>query len=141
MTTCEPNSTEPRPELRQFKPEDLPWVAELTRSPGAAPWTPEPGDWGVLQPPLAFLHFREIAFGEFEILNLVVATGARRQRIARMLLEHAVAKGGDWFLEVRESNEAARKLYVSAGFIEIGRRPRYYANPREDAIVMRLKKC
>ena len=42
------------------------------------------------------------------------------------------------FLEVRPSNPGAQALYASEGFIEIGRRPRYYpaADGREDAIVM-----
>ena len=41
------------------------------------------------------------------------------------------------FLEVRESNSAARKLYDSRGFREIGRRRNYYRRPVEDALVMR----
>ena len=127
--------------IRQFTPADREWLDELTRVPGAAPWTPAPGDWGVLHPPSAFLHFREVASGEFEILNLVVGVAVRRRGIARALLGYALEKGGDWFLEVRESNEPARKLYESMGFVEIGRRRRYYANPSEDAIVMGLKRC
>jgi len=41
------------------------------------------------------------------------------------------------FLEVRESNTAARALYGSRGFREIGRRKNYYRRPVEDALVMR----
>ena len=41
------------------------------------------------------------------------------------------------FLEVRESNSAARALYNSRGFIEIGRRSKYYRRPVEDALVLR----
>jgi len=41
------------------------------------------------------------------------------------------------FLEVRESNDAARGLYGSRGFSEIGRRRGYYRRPVEDALVMR----
>jgi len=41
-------------------------------------------------------------------------------------------------LEVRDSNKAARGFYGSFGFIEVGRRPGYYADPVEDAILMRL---
>jgi ribosomal-protein-alanine N-acetyltransferase len=39
------------------------------------------------------------------------------------------------FLEVRESNAAARRLYIKQGFAETGRRKRYYRNPVEDAIL------
>ena len=41
------------------------------------------------------------------------------------------------FLEVRESNRAARALYASRGFTEIGRRQAYYRRPVEDALVLR----
>jgi len=42
------------------------------------------------------------------------------------------------YLEVRDSNVAARALYASRGFAEIGRRRDYYRRPREDALVLRL---
>jgi ribosomal-protein-alanine N-acetyltransferase len=42
------------------------------------------------------------------------------------------------YLEVRDSNMAARALYASRGFVEIGRRRDYYRRPREDALVLRL---
>ena len=52
----------------------------------------------------------------------------------------AASKGGaaTVFLEVRESNGAARALYAALGFTELARRKAYYSNPREDAVVMRL---
>ena len=42
------------------------------------------------------------------------------------------------YLEVRESNVAARELYRSAGFEEIGRCAEYYTEPAETAIVMKF---
>jgi len=42
------------------------------------------------------------------------------------------------FLEVRADNPSAEGLYLSEGFEEIGRRPRYYQPDDVDAIVMRL---
>src|SRR6185312_1486534 len=77
--------------------------------------------------------------GEREILNLAVHGEGRRQRIASSLLKHELARGGAFFLEVRESNLAARKLYESLGFRAIGRRNQYYVNPAETAIVMKRK--
>lgn len=44
----------------------------------------------------------------------------------------------DVLLEVRQSNEAAQRLYARHGFVTIGRRRRYYQAPPEDAVVMRL---
>ena len=42
------------------------------------------------------------------------------------------------FLEVRESNQAARALYEKWAFLESGRRRRYYQEPDEDAILYRI---
>jgi ribosomal-protein-alanine N-acetyltransferase len=42
------------------------------------------------------------------------------------------------FLEVRTSNDAARALYASRGFVPVGRRRAYYRDPLEDALVLRL---
>ena len=79
-----------------------------------------------------------------EIANLAVVPTARRRGVARALLEAIVAEAREsrivrLFLEVRESNAAARTLYASAGFAPIARRARYYRKPVEDAIVLRLE--
>jgi ribosomal-protein-alanine acetyltransferase len=79
------------------------------------------------------------AADEMEILNLAVAGGYRRRGVARMLLAEAMREGGDagarsiW-LEVRASNESARRFYEAAGFRTAGRRAKYYRNPDEDAV-------
>ena len=44
------------------------------------------------------------------------------------------------FLEVRESNLAARSPYESEGFVTDGKRKNFYQNPREDAILMSYRK-
>jgi [ribosomal protein S18]-alanine N-acetyltransferase len=86
-----------------------------------------------------FLASREIAPGEREVLNIAVDRAQRRRGIARELLQHALKSlPGAWFLEVRESNTAAVKLYENAGFQPVGRRPEYYREPLEAAIVMRF---
>ncbi len=81
---------------------------------------------------------------EGEIANLAVVPTSRRRGVARALLESIIAEArasriARLFLEVRESNAAARALYVSMGFTPIARRPRYYRKPVEDAIVLRLE--
>lgn len=83
----------------------------------------------------------EATGGEYEILNVAVDPGWRRKGIAKALLHHQLARGGQHFLEVRASNEAARKLYQHMGFEVIGTRPKYYSDPEESAIVMRWKWC
>jgi [ribosomal protein S18]-alanine N-acetyltransferase len=78
---------------------------------------------------------------EREILNIAVLPDFRRLGIGRSLLEHELQEPAVYILEVRESNLAARQLYTRLGFAEIGKRPYYYQSPRENAIVMRLKRC
>ena len=80
---------------------------------------------------------------EWELENLVVAPSARREGLGKRLLDAllAAAQATDSlavFLEVRESNVAARALYEKAGLEQIGRRRSYYSASREDAILYRL---
>jgi len=80
-------------------------------------------------------------FDEAHILNLACHPHCRRQNVATTLLEHCFHLFGDSgtkkvFLEVRESNHAARALYTKFGFKPIGLRRGYYTDTREDAIVM-----
>jgi len=89
-----------------------------------------------------FLVAHEVA-AEWEIENLAIAGAARRRglgtRLLGAFLDDARAQGATAvFLEVRESNRAARSLYENWAFVESGRRPAYYTEPQEDAIVYRL---
>ncbi|UJP08860.1 ribosomal protein S18-alanine N-acetyltransferase [Microbacterium sp. KUDC0406] len=62
----------------------------------------------------------------------------RGRRMLRLLLDQARERGArDTFLEVRDDNEVAQALYLAEGFVEIGRRPRYYKGGI-DAIVMKI---
>jgi ribosomal-protein-alanine acetyltransferase len=64
----------------------------------------------------------------------------RGRTMLRMLLAEATARGArEVFLEVRADNPSAEGLYLSEGFEEIGRRPRYYQPDDVDAIVMKVK--
>ncbi len=79
--------------------------------------------------------------GELEIHNLVVAPELRRRGLGRLLLSFALAfgvrRGAERaLLEVRCANAAARGLYAAEGFREVGRRPGYYAQPADDALVL-----
>lgn len=83
-----------------------------------------------------------IAGTEGDLANLATSTSSRRSGVGRRLLAHvlelAQSRGAHTiFLEVRESNSAARALYHSAGFVDVGRRAKYYARPVEDALVLR----
>jgi ribosomal-protein-alanine N-acetyltransferase len=83
-------------------------------------------------------------FEEMHLLNLTVAPGHEGRGYARELLAQlytmsAAVNAGSLWLEVRESNARARRLYLHEGFAEAGRRRDYYPAPqgrREDAILM-----
>lgn len=83
--------------------------------------------WGVLdQGELANLCVRPEQFGS----GLAV-------RLLEEVLARLAARGvSQCFLEVRESNERARRFYERHGFREVGRRKRYYVEPDEDALVL-----
>ena len=78
---------------------------------------------------------------EAEILEVAVAASERRKGIASELMSEVF----DWcgqngimhiFLEVRESNSAARAYYKKYGFVENGVRKNYYRDPVENAVLM-----
>ena len=80
--------------------------------------------------------------GEADMMNVAVHPEYRRRGIARMLINElmdALAKQGvhSLALEVRDSNAPAIALYEQLGFSQVGRRPNYYRNPREDALILR----
>ena len=86
-----------------------------------------------------FLVAQHIA-PEWELENIVVAPELRKKGIGARLLNELLAQASETnslsvFLEVRESNFAARKLYDKAGFQPTGRRNSYYADPVEDALL------
>jgi [ribosomal protein S18]-alanine N-acetyltransferase len=133
---------------------DAPTLSRLERQCFSDPWSTQ-GFREVLGTPVCFgligeagpevqgyLLARAVA-GEGEILNLAVVPGARRRGIGGALLEvglrHLRERGArEVFLEVRESNQAARAMYQSRGFRVVGARQRYYRQPVEDALVFRL---
>jgi len=128
--------------LRPAQPHDLDAIARIQ---GRSSWNPAEylnfdcrvaEEFGAV---VAFLASRETAPGEREILFIAVDPAERRRGIAKRLLQHELRRApGEWFLEVRESNLAAIRLYESTGFRAIGRRENYYSEPCESAIVMRF---
>ena len=77
-----------------------------------------------------------------DMMNIAVHPDYRRQGVARELvaeLTDALAEKGVKILalEVRQSNAPAIALYEQLGFQQVGLRPNYYRNPRENALIMR----
>ena len=80
--------------------------------------------------------------GESDMMNIAVDAHYRRQGIAQALVKELVAqlkeKGNHSLtLEVRISNAPAIALYEKLGFVQVGKRPNYYRNPKEDALILR----
>jgi ribosomal-protein-alanine N-acetyltransferase len=128
--------------IRPGKAEDLDNIAAIQNSSDAA------SHWDVasyLQYDLrvaevdgivaGFMCCRTVGPGELEVLNLVVSPESQRRGIAKALLQTITEV--TVFLEVRESNTAAKTLYEQVGFRVAGRRARYYSEPVEDALIMR----
>ncbi len=134
---------EPKIVIRQATAGDLGRVQEIEAdSNESARWEPEAYLTfecivAELSTTIAgFMVSRSTAVREREILNIVVAPEFRRRGVATALIQSL--GNGEVFLEVRESNAPARRLYQKLGFSEIGRRPEYYEDPPESAVVMRL---
>ena len=121
-------------------PED-PWtpfmLADELSSPASCYWiaTNEAGD------PVGYGGVK-VGGDQADVMTIGVVPHARGHGIGRAILDALL----DWarqvgaaeiFLDVRPSNEGAIALYNSRGFVEIGRRPRYFRNPVEEAVEMR----
>ena len=142
--------------IRSFREEDAPAISEILRdSNQAAQWPFEsyaslansPG--GILllceakTQVVGFVAARQAA-DQAEILNIAVHIDFRRKGVASALLAGALdafrrSAIAHVFLELRESNLPARKLYERHGFLRTGRRKSYYTNPTEDALCMLRK--
>ncbi len=80
--------------------------------------------------------------GEADMMNVAVAASYRRQGIGEKLVTELIRslKENQVYaltLEVRVSNCGAIALYEKLGFVQVGRRPNYYKNPKEDALILK----
>ena len=131
----------------------VPQIAELEKLCFSDPWS-EQSIASELENPLSLwlvaVEAGEVVgyvgsqtvLGETDMMNLAVAPEARRQGTGRALVLALVEalkekESHSLMLEVRASNIPAQKLYASLGFSQVGRRPKYYVNPREDALILR----
>ena len=139
--------------LTEMKPEHVAQIAQLEKLCFSDPWS-ERSIASELDNPLACwlvaLEGDTVAgyigsqtvMDETDMMNVAVHPDYRRRGIAEALVTALVEvlrqKGSRCLtLEVRASNEAAKALYEKLGFSQIGRRPKYYRNPREDALILR----
>jgi ribosomal-protein-alanine acetyltransferase len=142
-------------------PADLDQVMEIAESLKEAPQWPRSAYLAALEPEatprrVALVAEESIAgvvvgFAvasllppEAELEMIAVAPTAQRRGLARQIFFSLVAelRTAEVFgimLEVRATNQSALELYRRLGFVVTGRRPRYYHDPVEDAILMRLR--
>lgn len=142
------------PEIVLFSEENLHGVCELTKRCFSSPWS-ESIYARELQSPqsvgfaavdggkvVGFLHC-DYVLDELTLNTLCVDAAYRRQGIARALWqavrELMTGVCTVCYLEVRESNLPARRLYESLGFVQNGYRPRYYDDPEEAAVLMQAE--
>lgn len=131
--------------LRLGAGSELPaWIEALERRVFGDAWGPLDSDevlWAL--PETAYARWRQSpVVGEGELLRIAVAPEARGQGLARRLLreghQRLAAEGLETlFLEVRVSNAAARALYASEGWAEIGLRRAYYRDGEDAALYRR----
>lgn len=96
---------------------------------------------GDREPIIAYAFLRCLG-SELEILRIAVASEWRQRGVGSLLLNHclqqAFRKSVEMvFLEVRPSNSVALAFYRKFGFREVGRRPRYYNDTGEDALILK----
>lgn len=134
---------------------ELEEIMELERASFSDPWSAASFN-AVLAEPAAYFATAHAAASkgvagylvawfvadEGEIANLAVRQPTRRRGVGAALLDAALTEAQRRgtiavYLEVRDSNTAARALYASRQFEEVGRRRQYYRKPVEDAIVLR----
>ena len=156
MTSLSPSAL-----IRPMTPADLDRVMEIAESLKEAPQWPRSAYLAALDPEAAprriALVVEEPAAGmvagfavasllppEAELEIIAVAPTAQRRGLARQLFfslatELRTAEVIGVMLEVRATNQPALEFYRRLGFVETGHRPRYYHDPVEDAILMRLR--
>jgi ribosomal-protein-alanine N-acetyltransferase len=144
-----------RPSIRRATDEDLAGIMEIEQASFPAPWPASAMEDEVSRRSWSRVVLavdRETIVGfmvywvvdrELHLLNLATRPRWRRRGIARAMIEHLLGESrrtGRWqvVLEVRQTNDAAKKLYEGFGFRQVGIRRRYYADNDEDAIVMAL---
>lgn len=141
--------------IRKMTLEDVPSVIDLDHKSFSLPWPERSFRFELTANPASRCWVAEfegkivgmivvwLIIDEAHVATLATHPEFRRQGIAKKLLAHALRLMMDEgahssFLEVRESNFAAQEMYRKFGYEESGRRPHYYRDNDEDAILMNL---
>lgn len=141
--------------IREMTFDDLDAVMEIENACFSQPWTDTGFFTFLIRDDTLFLvaEEKEVILGyagivmvpeDGDITNVAVKEESRGKGVGRSLVS-ALAKESksrgvnNIFLEVRQSNDPAIRLYRSLGFTDVGVRKNYYEKPTEDAIIMKLE--
>ena len=140
-------------EIRMMKKEDILQLAELEKRCFSDPWSVSAFEYELKNPLSVWLVAAEgdkvagyvgsqTVIDESDMMNIAVAPAYRRQGIAEKLISMLIVQLKDrgsysLTLEVRASSIPAIGLYQRLGFTQVGQRPNYYRNPKEDALILR----
>lgn len=138
--------------IRELDRSHVPQVLEIERACYPAPWSESAFNHEITsevsvalvavdRESVAGFLVGWIAADQVHVANIAVAAGYRRRGVGTgmmlRLLDEAVRRGcASSSLEVRESNLAARAMYIRLGYHAVALRKSYYSNPAEDAVVM-----
>ena len=140
-------------EIRLMKQEDILSLAELEKLCFSDPWSESAFLYELKNPLSVWLVAEEngeiagyvgsqTVIDESDMMNVAVKPEFRRQKVAERLIISLIShlnqrQSKSLTLEVRVSNDPAIALYYKLGFEQVGRRPGYYHNPKEDALILR----
>lgn len=139
--------------IRQMQLQDVPVIAELEKLCFSDPWSENSiaseldnrlSYWLVAEDNgrIAGYVGSQSVLDAADMMNLAVSPDFRQQGVGQALVNGLINHLQQnnviaLLLEVRVSNTPAISLYEKLGFVEVGRRPKYYRNPREDALILR----
>lgn len=138
--------------ITEMKAHHVPQVAELEKLCFGDPWsensiagelTHDYSFWLVAEEDGRVVGYigSQIVFPDADMMNVAVHPDHRRLGIGQILVDTLAAElkhmdCKNLTLEVRASNTPAIALYEKLGFVQVGRRPNYYRNPKEDALIL-----
>lgn len=142
--------------IREMTEEDVPFVCEIEEATFSMPWKADDFIDMIRRDNLTYLvaeldgtiiggaGFRNV-LGDGEITNVAIKSAHRGRGYGKILVRELLKKGremgaDEFTLEVRVSNTPAIKLYESLGFKSEGVRPGFYEKPREDAMIMWIRR-
>ena len=143
-------------ELRRMQLKDVPEVVEIDRSSFTLPWTERSFKYEIeenraarcwvmtVDESVASMLVLWMILDEAHIATIATHPSFRRRGFAKQMLAKSLISAREEgalkaLLEVRARHMVAQKIYCDIGFVEVGRRPMYYRDNGEDAVLMTME--